>query len=86
MDDCAVDTTRPRRDYEVDGRDYYFVASREEMEQDIENHLFVEAGQFNNNLYGTSIKSVRAVAEQVLVTVFPVCCKSQFWERVSGQQ
>jgi len=35
------------------------------MERDIENHLFVEAGQFNNNLYGTSIQSVKEVAHQV---------------------
>ncbi|KOB74373.1 Discs large 1, isoform L, partial [Operophtera brumata] len=34
-----TDTTRPRRDYEVDGRDYHFVASREQMERDIQNHL-----------------------------------------------
>jgi len=59
------DTTRARRDDEVDGRDYHFVATREQMERDIENHLFVEAGQFNNNLYGTSIKSVKEVAYQV---------------------
>jgi len=29
------DTTRPKRDYEVDGRDYHFVTSREQMEKDI---------------------------------------------------
>lgn len=61
---CA-DTTRPKRDYEVDGRDYHFVASREQMEQDIQNHLFIEAGQYNDNLYGTSVSSVREVAEKV---------------------
>jgi guanylate kinase len=61
---CVPHTTRPRRENEVDGRDYHFVASREQMERDIENHLFVEAGQFNNNLYGTSIQSVKEVAEQ----------------------
>lgn len=60
-----LDTTRPRRDYEVDGRDYHFVASREQMERDIQNHLFIEAGQYNDNLYGTSVASVREVAEKV---------------------
>ncbi|PRD31739.1 UNVERIFIED_CONTAM: dlg1 [Trichonephila clavipes] len=59
------DTTRPKRDYEVDGRDYYFVASREQMERDIQNHLFIEAGQYNDNLYGTSVASVREMAEKV---------------------
>jgi len=61
---CTVDTTRPKRDYEVDGRDYHFVASREQMESDIQSHLFIEAGQYNGNLYGTSITSVIEVAEQ----------------------
>lgn len=66
-----TDTTRPRRDYEVDGRDYHFVASREQMERDIQSHRFIEAGQYNNHLYGTSVQSVRQVAEQVTVRTFP---------------
>ncbi len=53
-----------RREYEVDSRDYHFVASREAMEADIQNHKFIEAGQYNDNLYGTSIASVKAVAEK----------------------
>ncbi|XP_032994046.1 disks large homolog 3 isoform X7 [Lacerta agilis] len=57
-------TTRPRRENEVDGQDYHFVASREQMEKDIQDSKFIEAGQFNDNLYGTSIQSVRAVAER----------------------
>lgn len=60
----SIDTTRPKRDYEVDGRDYHFIASREQMEKDIQNHLFIEAGQYNDNLYGTSVASVREVAEK----------------------
>lgn len=59
------DTTRPKRDYEVDGRDYHFVMSREQMEKDIQEHKFIEAGQYNDNLYGTSVQSVRYVAERV---------------------
>jgi guanylate kinase len=63
---CLItDTTRAKREYEVDGRDYHFVASREQMERDIQNHLFIEAGQYNDNLYGTSVASVREVAEKV---------------------
>ncbi|KAL1505197.1 hypothetical protein ABEB36_004816 [Hypothenemus hampei] len=61
---CVPHTTRPKREYEVDGRDYHFVASREQMEKDIQNHLFIEAGQYNDNLYGTSVSSVREVAEK----------------------
>ncbi|XP_039858435.1 disks large homolog 1-like isoform X7 [Simochromis diagramma] len=61
---CVPHTTRPKRDYEVDGRDYHFVISREQMEKDIQDHKFIEAGQYNNHLYGTSVQSVREVAEK----------------------
>lgn len=65
---CLADTTRPKREYEVDGRDYHFVSSREQMEKDIQSHRFIEAGQYNSHLYGTSVQSVREVAEQVCHT------------------
>uniref|UniRef100_A0A671S7K2 Disks large homolog 1 n=1 Tax=Sinocyclocheilus anshuiensis TaxID=1608454 RepID=A0A671S7K2_9TELE len=61
---CVPHTTRPKRDYEVDGRDYHFVESREQMERDIQEHKFIEAGQYNSHLYGTSVQSVREVAEK----------------------
>ncbi|KAK3095808.1 hypothetical protein FSP39_019465 [Pinctada imbricata] len=61
---CVPHTTRSRREYEVDGRDYHFVDSREAMERDIQNHKFIEAGQYNDNLYGTSVESVKEVAEK----------------------
>ncbi|XP_073772656.1 discs large homolog 1-like protein isoform X10 [Danio rerio] len=61
---CVPHTTRPKRDYEVDGRDYHFVVSREQMERDIQEHKFIEAGQYNSHLYGTSVQSVREVAEK----------------------
>ncbi|XP_021468391.2 discs large homolog 1-like protein isoform X10 [Oncorhynchus mykiss] len=61
---CVPHTTRPKRDYEFDTRDYHFVVSREQMEKDIQDHKFIEAGQYNNHLYGTSVQSVREVAEK----------------------
>uniref|UniRef100_A0A8C7ZMG9 Discs, large homolog 2 (Drosophila) n=1 Tax=Oryzias sinensis TaxID=183150 RepID=A0A8C7ZMG9_9TELE len=61
---CVPHTTRQRRDGEVDGRDYHFVTSREQMERDIQEHKFIEAGQYNDNLYGTSVQSVKYVAER----------------------
>ncbi|XP_067110089.1 discs large homolog 1-like protein isoform X7 [Osmerus mordax] len=61
---CVPHTTRPKRDYEVDARDYHFVVSREQMEKDIQDHKFIEAGQYNNHLYGTSVQSVHEVAEK----------------------
>ncbi|XP_045063681.1 disks large homolog 1-like isoform X6 [Coregonus clupeaformis] len=61
---CVPHTTRLKRDDEVDARDYHFVMSREQMEKDIQDHKFIEAGQYNNHLYGTSVQSVREVAEK----------------------
>ena len=58
-----TDTTRKPRSNELESRDYHFVNSREQMELDIQNHLFIEAGQYNGNLYGTSVASVRQVAD-----------------------
>ncbi|CEF68708.1 Discs large homolog 1-like protein [Strongyloides ratti] len=55
-------TSRLPRENEVDGKDYYFV-SKEQMERDVKsNNIFIEAGQFQNNLYGTSIASIIDVA------------------------
>lgn len=54
-------TTRPRKEGEVNGVKYHFV-TREEMKRDIDGHKFVEAGELNNNYYGTSIDSIREVA------------------------
>lgn len=59
----------------MDGQDYHFVGSREQMEKDIQDNKFIEAGQFNENLYGTSILSVRAVAERVSDGLYCVMCK-----------
>jgi guanylate kinase/C-terminal processing protease CtpA/Prc len=59
---CVPHTSRPKRDKEVDGREYYFVPTREQMEKDIQNYLFIEAGEYGGNLYGTSVIAVREVA------------------------
>ncbi len=64
-----VDTTRSPREGEVDARDYHFVSSVENMERDIQAHLFIEAGRYKDNLYGTSIKAVQEVANQVRLVV-----------------
>ncbi|CAH8471164.1 unnamed protein product [Schistosoma intercalatum] len=56
-------TTRPRRSNEVEGRDYHFVISREIMVADIAAHKYLEAGEYNGNLYGTHLDSVFEVSE-----------------------
>ena len=73
---CVVDTTREPREGEVDARDYHFVSSVEQMERDIQAHLFIEAGRYKENLYGTSIKAVQEVANQV--SLISVLCRYAF--------
>lgn len=74
----------------MDGQDYHFVASREQMEKDIQDNKFIEAGQFNENLYGTSILSVRTVAERVGIkhsAIFVhVVYQSKFGDRPANKQ
>jgi len=45
-------TTRERRQYEVDGRDYYFV-THDRFAEMIRNHEFLEYAEVYGNLYGT---------------------------------
>nr|AUG84432.1 Pals1 [Platynereis dumerilii] len=55
-------TSRPPREDEKDGIDYHFV-SRPILEQDIANQKFVEFGEYEKNLYGTSLNAIRAVVQ-----------------------
>ena len=51
-------TSRPKRDYEIDGIDYYFVTA-EEFKRKIDNGDFLEYAQVqNNDYYGTPKKEV----------------------------
>ena len=49
-------TTRPKRDYEIDKKDYYFV-TEEEISKLCEEDKMLEISCFNNWLYGTCIES-----------------------------
>ena len=46
-----------RRELEVNGLDYHFVPSVEQMERDIKRNLFIKAGQYHDSLYGTSVRA-----------------------------
>ncbi len=50
-------TTRPIRDNEIDGKDYYFI-SKEQFLQMIDNDEFVEWAQVYQNYYGTSCREI----------------------------
>ena len=55
-----IDTSRNRRDSEVDGQDYHFI-SRTQFEADILARKFVEHGEYEKAYYGTSLEGIRAV-------------------------
>jgi guanylate kinase len=63
-------TTRPRRDYEVDGVHYNFV-SRAEFERMVASGQLLEWAEFAGNLYGTP----RAPVEARLAAGIPVLLK-----------
>lgn len=56
-------TTRPIRDKEVDGVDYYFVTP-EEFQRNIDNDNFLEWAEFVGNRYGTPKDKVEALRNE----------------------
>lgn len=70
---CIPHTTRPPREGEIDGAvgSYYFI-DKEEMKRQKELAYFFEVGIHNDNLYGTSIHSVKKVSDQNLHCVLDV--------------
>ena len=57
LSSCISDTSRRRQDTEVEDKDYHFV-TRQEFEEDINALRFVEYGEYEKNLYGTSVDSI----------------------------
>ncbi len=53
-------TTRKKRDYEVEGKHYYFV-TKEEFEEMVENNEFIEWANVFGNYYGTAKKEIERI-------------------------
>lgn len=66
-----VDTSRRPKDSEREGQGYSFV-SRAEMEADIRAGRYLEHGEYEGNLYGTRIDSIRGVVAAGKVCVLDV--------------
>ena len=64
-------TTRPKREGERDGRDYYFV-TKEEFEKEIEEGLFLEWAKVHDHYYGTSLKPVMKALEEGKLVLFDI--------------
>lgn len=62
------DTSRPKKDSEVDGQDYHFI-SRAQFESDILCRKFVEHGEYEKAYYGTSVEAIRTVVNSGKICV-----------------
>ncbi|KAL7869072.1 hypothetical protein AOLI_G00130600 [Acnodon oligacanthus] len=70
-------TTRPRKSHEKEGVEYHFI-SKQAFEADIQSNRFIEYGEYKDNLYGTSLESIRSVLaknKMCLVDVQPEALK-----------
>jgi guanylate kinase len=56
-------TTRPKREGEVDGVDYFFV-SKDEFLEDVEKGYFLEWAEVHGNFYGTSKKEINKALKE----------------------
>ena len=52
----------------MNGKDYHFV-DRAVFEHDIAEHKFVEFGEYEKNLYGTSLEAIREVVNSGKICV-----------------
>lgn len=82
-----LDTSRRPKDSEREGQGYSFV-SRGEMEADIRAGRYLEHGEYEGNLYGTRIDSIRGVVAAGKVCVLdvnpqvppqPACSQPALW-------
>ncbi|XP_064601586.1 protein PALS1-like [Liolophura sinensis] len=71
-------TSRPLLEGETNGKDYYFVP-RQIFEADIVGGKFIEHGEYEKNLYGTSLGAIRQVVNAGKICVLnldPECLRT----------
>jgi guanylate kinase len=66
-----TDTSREAKEGEEDGKGYRFV-TRNKMTELRRANQFLEHGEYNGNMYGTSIESVRSVIDQHKMCVLDI--------------
>ncbi|KAM9425857.1 MAGUK p55 subfamily member 3-like [Pholidichthys leucotaenia] len=64
-------TTRDRKSYEREGVEYHFI-SKAAFEVDMQSGKFIEFGEYKENLYGTSLESIRRTLDQNKICVVDV--------------
>lgn len=63
-------TTRPKREREVDGVDYHFIA-REDYDEKLKNGFFFENASYNGWKYGTARKDVEGNTDSKIIILTP---------------
>lgn len=67
----CVDTTRPPRKDEENGKNYYFV-TRKKMMADIEANEYLEYGTHEDAMYGTKLETIRQIHADSLMAILDV--------------
>lgn len=62
-------TTRPKREGEQEGVDYYFV-TEDQFRASVEHHQFIEWAKVHNHYYGTSVAAVQSSLQQHQLLLF----------------
>ena len=66
-----ADTTRPPRESEENGKNYYFT-THEMMMQDIANNEYLEYGTHEDAMYGTRLETIRDIHRKSLIAILDV--------------
>lgn len=64
-------TTRPPREGEEHGREYFFV-TKEAFEADIQSDNFLEYAKVHGNYYGTSLKPIKEALSEHKLVIFDI--------------
>lgn len=67
----CLDTTRPPKKDEENGKNYYFV-SHDQMMQDISNNDYLEYGSHEDAMYGTRLETIRQIHAQGMISILDV--------------
>eukprot|EP00277_Geminigera_cryophila_P019339 CAMPEP_0179438288 /NCGR_PEP_ID=MMETSP0799-20121207/22043_1 /TAXON_ID=46947 /ORGANISM="Geminigera cryophila, Strain CCMP2564" /LENGTH=430 /DNA_ID=CAMNT_0021219799 /DNA_START=575 /DNA_END=1867 /DNA_ORIENTATION=+ len=82
---CISHTTRSARQGEEEGTHYYFT-SRQQMERDIQDGLFLEHAEVHGNVYGTSRDALRRIQNAGKIAILDVDVRGAQALRDSGLQ
>ncbi|KAH0515983.1 55 kDa erythrocyte membrane protein [Microtus ochrogaster] len=66
-----IDTTRPPRKNEEDGKEYHFI-STEEMTRNISANEFLEFGSYQGNMFGTKFETVHQIHKQDKIAILDI--------------